>query len=242
VLTLHTFPGVWGLTSVSPFCTKLETWLRLAGLDYAAKAFNPRTSPKGKAPYVHLDGAYLADSQLVLERLTVERGVRLDAGLTEAERSRGHALRRMLEEGTYFALCYERWQREEGWATYRRAFRALFPPGLRAVLPTVIRRDMLRALKAQGTGRHAYDVVQAMLRADMGALAAELGDKAFLFGAAPCSFDAVAFAFVEGLAGFPVESEARTFVTSHPALSAYLERMRARCFAKGPALGRLAVG
>lgn len=32
MVTLYQPPGAWGIPSVSPFCVKLETWLRMAGV------------------------------------------------------------------------------------------------------------------------------------------------------------------------------------------------------------------
>ena len=42
MLTLYSVPGAWGAPSLSPFCTKLETWLRMTGLAFEARATGPR--------------------------------------------------------------------------------------------------------------------------------------------------------------------------------------------------------
>ena len=34
MVLLHQFPRIWGLPNASPFCLKLETWLRMAGIEY----------------------------------------------------------------------------------------------------------------------------------------------------------------------------------------------------------------
>jgi glutathione S-transferase len=240
MLTLYSVSGAWGMSSISPFCTKLETWLRMAGIAFEARASGPRGPPKGKLPFVVLeDGRPLGDSQHILEHLTARHGVMLDAGLTPSQQATGRALRRMLEEATYFCLVYERWDSAEGWALYRHAFRALLPPVLREVLPGVIRRGMRKALHAQGTGRHSATEVHAMGLADMRAVAHELGDKPFLFGDQPSSVDATAFAFVDGFLGFPIRSPAHDFVEGHPGLRAYHARIRERWYPQGPALPQL---
>ncbi len=240
MLTLYTLPGAWGMLSISPFCTKLETWLRMTGLAFQTRAPFSRGSPKRKSPFVVLeDGQALGDSQLILEHLTARHGVTLDAGLTPAQRATGRALRRMLEEATYFCLVYERWEVAEGWAAYRHAFRALMPPVMREVLPGLIRRGMRKALHAQGTGRHTAAEVYAMGLADMESVAQQLGAQPFLFGEQPTSFDATAFAFVDGFLSFPVRSPAHDFVSAHPQLRAYHARIRERWYAQGPALPQL---
>jgi glutathione S-transferase len=236
MIVLHTLPGAWDLTSLSPFCTKLETWLRMAGLPFEARPADPRRAPKGKCPFVESEGCLIGDSQLIIEQLTAQHGVALDAWLSTGQRHAGHALRRMLEEGTYFGLGHVRWQHEPGWLRYQHAFRAMMPPLVRDVVPRLIRRSMMKALRAQGTGRHSFPEIQAMVRTDMETLAAQLGSQDFLFGAQPCSFDAVAFAFVDGVLGFPVPSPAGDWLRAHAALVAYRERIRARWYPQGPSL------
>ncbi len=240
MLTLYSMPGAWGMPSISPFCGKLETWLRMAGIAFEARAADPRRPPKGKVPYVVLeDGQVLGDSQLILEHLTARHGVMLDAWLTPAQQATGRALRRMLEEATYFCIAYERWESAEGWAVYRHAFRALLPPVLREVLPGLIRRGMRKTLYAQGTGRHSAAEVHAMGLADMQAVAHVLEEKPFLFGEQPSSADATAFAFLDGFLSFPVSSAAHDFVVAHPQLRAYHARIRERWYPQGPALPQL---
>jgi glutathione S-transferase len=239
MIVLHTLPGAWELTSLSPFCTKLETWLRLAELPFEVRAAEHRRAPKGKCPFVESEGCLIGDSQLIIHRLSAQHGVTLDAWLTPAQHHAGHALRRMLEEGTYFGLGHARWQHEAGWQLYQHAFRALMPPLVRDVVPRLIRRAMIKALRAQGTGRHGFTEIQAMIRADMETLAAQLGAQDFLFGARPCTYDAVAYAFVEGFLGFPVPSPAGDWVRAHAALVAYRERIRARWYPQGPSLRTL---
>ena len=50
-LTAYHLPGAWGLPSVSPFCLKLDAWLRIAGIEHeSVTATTPFGGPKGKAP------------------------------------------------------------------------------------------------------------------------------------------------------------------------------------------------
>lgn len=85
---------LWGMPSPSPFCTKLETWLRMAGIPYTAKVLQgPPRSATGKIPYLELpDGSTLADSGRIIEALTEARGVRLDDHLSARDRSAVGAL------------------------------------------------------------------------------------------------------------------------------------------------------
>ena len=53
MITLYTTPPLWGLPSISPHCTKLETWLRIADIPYKVEiTADFTTAPKGKIPFI----------------------------------------------------------------------------------------------------------------------------------------------------------------------------------------------
>ena len=51
MITLHQFARVWDIPNLSPFCSKVETYLRMAGIPYEVADAIPPTAPKGKLPY-----------------------------------------------------------------------------------------------------------------------------------------------------------------------------------------------
>lgn len=208
-LILYTTPGAYSTVSLSPFCTKLECWLRMAEIPFETARAVPPRAPKGKIPYVDLDGTKMGDSQLVIEKLTREHDIRLDDHLTPAQRATGHLLRRALEEGTYFALVYTRWKVDAGFAIQRPVFASLAPRAIGWLIPHIIRRGAVTKLYHQGFGRHTFEEVQAMAIADLEAAATIFGDGPYLFGDRPTSYDATLFAFVDGLLGFPLDTPVR---------------------------------
>ncbi|MGC3250889.1 glutathione S-transferase family protein, partial [Pseudomonas aeruginosa] len=51
MISLFQFPAAFNVPNASPYCLKLETRLRLAGLEYQVKVVSdPRKAPKGKLP------------------------------------------------------------------------------------------------------------------------------------------------------------------------------------------------
>ena len=108
------------MPNMGPFCIKLETYLRMAGWGYEWQRSDFRRAPKGKIPYVSLDGELVGDSQLIMQRLERSRAAAgqatLDAWLDDRQRAIGHSVRRMLDEATYFALIHLRWTDDGGWA------------------------------------------------------------------------------------------------------------------------------
>ncbi len=71
---LHQFPAMLGLPNASPFCMKLETFLRLAGLDYTiAEEDDPRVSPTKRLPFIEADGRVIPDSEACIRYLSDQR-------------------------------------------------------------------------------------------------------------------------------------------------------------------------
>ncbi len=217
----------WGTPNMSPFCCKLETYLRMAEVPYTAVAADFRKAPKGKIPFVTLDGELMGDSQLIIEELERRLGSRaLDADLSPRDRALGRVVRRTLEEAFYFCGLYFRWKADDGYAVLAPEFKKMLPAPLRIAMP-MIRRATKKKLHAQGTGRHTAEEVAAMGAADRAAVAELLGDRPFLLGDRPRTPDATIFAFLEGVLGFPLESPVKA-AAAHPNLVAFRARVRER--------------
>lgn len=226
-LILHLPPGrPWGMGNLSPFCTKLETYLRMTQTPYESKPPSMRGAPKGKIPYAVLDGEAVGDSQLIIERLERARGERaLDHGLSAHAAATGRAVRRMIEEGTYFAAMYMRWIRDEGFAMVAPEMKKVLP-GPAGLIVRMIRGNVRKTLRAQGTGRHSNDEIVAMAIADYQAVSELLGDQPYLLGDAPRTVDATLYAFLEGVLRPPADSPIKRAVQGRANLVAYLERLR----------------
>jgi glutathione S-transferase len=234
-IEVHALPAIWGSPSPSPFAIKLLTWLRMAGVPHVLRPLRgPPRSATGKIPYVVLaDGRTLHDSGLVIATLASERGIDLDSGLDPAARATGHALRRMLEEHTYWAGLYDRWIADAGFPHTARDYFAHLPAVARAILPRMLRRRMRAYLHAQGTGRHPPEVIAASAQADLAALSDVLADRAHVLG--PLStVDATAVGFLWAFQANPFPSAVGSALTEHENLVAYLARMRARWWPEGP--------
>ena len=105
MIKLYQFTPAFGLPNASPFCMKLETYLRMAALPYDAPAnANMMKSPKGKMPYIEDGAKVLGDSGLIIAYLKATYGDPLDAALSSAERAVSLAFQRLLEENLYWAL------------------------------------------------------------------------------------------------------------------------------------------
>ena len=107
-LRVFTFAPDWGLPSVGPFALKLLAWLKLAGIPYEQVIEgNPRKGPKGKNPWIELDGERIGDSEVIIDELKRRHGIDLDEALTPEQIALGHAWRRTFEEHFHQVLEWE---------------------------------------------------------------------------------------------------------------------------------------
>ena len=225
MITLLQFPSSWPeLPNPSPFCTKVEVFLRMAGLDYTEAAWSPTRAPTGKAPVIELDGALVGDSSAILRTLVERYDLHLDDHLDPAARARGHLVKRTLEEHSYWGLLYLRWVDDAGWSIYRPIIGESFPAPVRPLLLPWLRRNVRNSCRAHGLSRHAKDEVIRRLVADIDAVAAVLGDSPYLLGDQPTTFDATAWSFLAHLAVDLVPGPVSDRVRHHPNLAAYVAR------------------
>ena len=98
MITLHQFARVWGTPNLSPFCCKVETYLRIARIPYEVADTFPPTAPKGKLPYLTDDGETISDSRFIVEYLKAEYDADLDRALSASQRAQSVAFQRMIED------------------------------------------------------------------------------------------------------------------------------------------------
>ena len=115
MIKLYTFPAAFGLRNVSPFCLKVEMALVHLKLDFEIEElFDPRKAPKGKLPYIEVDGKIIADSELIFEYLDEISQGGLYGDLTPLERAHGTAFVRMADDHLYWMMVASRWL-DDGW-------------------------------------------------------------------------------------------------------------------------------
>jgi len=230
---------VWGLQSPSPFCLKLETWLRMAGIPYAPRSLDrPPQSKTGKVPYLLLDdGTTLADSNVIIRTLARERGIDLDGRQTPEEQARAHAVLRLVEESLYFAAVWERWMLPACWPITRDGYFGTLPAPMRALFASLVRRKLKAALHGQGISRYEPDEIAARGGADIRALSALLGQQSFFAGERPGVADASVYGALANLLAFPVRTPLKSAVEACPNLLAFCRRIESAYWSSPSAAG-----
>lgn len=228
VITLQTIPGSDQVESMSPFCMKVEVYLKLQKMPYEVHLGDPRRAPKKKLPVIEVEGTEIADSSAILAYLEEKAEAPLDRGLDAKGRARAHVLKRLFEESLYFVLLWSRWIDEPGWAVTRPILEKVMPAAVRWFVPGIIRRNVAGALNGQGTGRHTRDQIYALGQADLEAVATILGDGPYLLGEELRTVDVTAYAFLANILKWPAPSPLTDAARALPALEAYVKRIDAR--------------
>jgi glutathione S-transferase len=225
-IRVFTFPPAFGLPTMGPFGLKLIACLSMLEVPFElAFEADARKGPKRKSPWIEDAGTRMGDTELILEHLARTRGVRLDAGLAPPLVARGHALRRMLEEGFHQVFEHELILDDAGFAVFGEALRPSLPRLVFPLATGMMRRSLRSHLYERGLARHTPAEIESIGRADVDALVAQLGDQPSLLGEAPSKVDAIAF----GLLAVMVRSEIPTPVARHLCAQSSLVRFVDRC-------------
>ena len=176
-ITLVQFRPAWGLPSGSPFCVKVDCYLRMAGLKFNVEYLDmPQKAPLGKLPFIRYQGRDIADSSLIQEALAnAAPGAKALHKLKAADQARAVLLQRTLEDHFYFVMVYLRWQVEANWTLTRDAFFAHLPIGIRQIVPGLVRSSALKQLQLQGLGRHTEETIIVKGLQDLQAIESNAG-------------------------------------------------------------------
>jgi glutathione S-transferase len=231
MLYLHQYPGIWNLPSLSPFCIKVETYLKMTGLLYdKVIENNPIRGPKGKMPVLRDGNCVIPDSTFIIKYLEDTYDCSLDKSLTADQRAIAHTIQRTIEENLYFTILYSRWIDPEGKDIIDAAFRPFFPKPLAGVALTWIRHNLTKQAKAQGIARHHRDEIYYIGEQDIQAIAQLFGTNTYLLGEDPHTIDAILYAFLLTILNTPLANPLQLAVKKHPHLVKYVERMQKRYF------------
>jgi len=229
MITLYQFEPCLGVHNPSPFCLKLETYLRMVDLPYKVVfTADVRKAPKQKLPYITDGDRTVADSGFIIDYLKDTYGDPLDRHLSLPDQGISVAFRRLMEDSLYWVMLYSRWAEDDNWAVIRKLYFSNLPPVVGAIVPTLVRRDVRRNLYGQGIGRHSREEIYEIGCRDVKALSDFLRDKPFLLGDAPTSLDATGYAFLANLLRVELPSMISDYTRQFENLQAYCDRMQAR--------------
>ncbi len=228
MIKLFKFKPAANLPDPSPFCMKVETFLKMARLDYENVEINdPRKGPKGKLPFIRGGETVIGDSSLIINYLLDRYRPDIDTYLSARQAAVGYCVTRMLEEHFYWIVVYSRWIDDRCWPGVRDMLFASIPQPLRSVIAGFFRHRVKRTLYGQGIGRHTSEEIYEMGRQDLQTVSNILGENDFILGEHPSSFDCSVHAFVAGAIQCTFDNPLKRFGLTLSNLVDYNDRMNA---------------
>ena len=225
MIVLYGFGPGFGLPEISPFVTKTEVQLKMAGLSYRKERAMPPASPKGQLPFIEDDGAKIADSTFIRAHIEQKYGFDFDAGFDQRQRAQAWAFERMIEHHVYWALVGARWVDPENFAKGPAHFFDGAPADRREKLREDAQFRIAENYLLSGLGRHAPEEDVDLALRSLLALSVQLGDRPYLMGEKPCGMDATAFGALAGILTPFFSSQLRRRAEEFDNLTAYVERM-----------------
>src|ERR1700748_3905424 len=230
MITLYGFGAGCGLPEISPFVTKTEVQLKMAGLAYRKERAMPPSSPKGQLPYIADEAEVIADSTFIRAHLEGKYGFDFDAPLSLQDRAQAWAFERMIEHHLYWAMVGARWVDPENFAKGPAHLFDAAPEHRREKLREDAQFRVAENYLLSGLGRHAPDDDVDLAVRSLFALSVQLGAKPYLMGEKPCGVDPTAFGALAGILTPFFESKLREKAETFPNLTAYVDRMMAEYF------------
>ena len=226
MLTLYSYPELFGVADNNGYGLKVFAFLKLAGLPFTHQhVFDASAAPRGQLPYVVDDGETIGDSESIIAHVTRKYRLSLDAALTPAQRTTDHLITRMLDD-LYWVMSYSRWKDERFFPAFRDGFIAQHAQIDAAGLDKARKYNAQRYFY-QGIGRYTPEQAYARGLADLRALAELVPAQGFLHGAKPSGIDAAIYGFIANIFFFPIPTPLKALVEQHTNLVRHCEAIHA---------------
>jgi glutathione S-transferase len=233
MLTLYSYPTLFGVADNNAYGLKVFAFLKLAGVPFRHEhIFDASAAPHGQLPYIEDGEDKVGDSQTILAYVTQKYRVTMDQALTQQQRDTDLMLTRMLDD-LYWVMSYSRWQDERYWPAFRDA---LLREHARLTEADLIKAKEFNAKRYyfQGIGRYAPDEAMARGLADLRVLANLLPRDGYLHGDKPCSIDAGIYGFIANIYFYDIPTPLKDFVSAHDNIVRHCKAIHAAIGAAGP--------
>src|SRR6201996_1749791 len=121
MITLYSYPPLFGVADNNGYGLKVFAFMRLAGLPFVHEhIFDASKAPRGQLPYIVDGDETIGDSETIIAHLIGKYAPGIDAALSQRERDLSLMVTRMLDD-LYWVMSYSRWKDERYWPAFRIA-------------------------------------------------------------------------------------------------------------------------
>src|SRR5438874_20063 len=108
MITLYSYPELFGVADNNPYGLKIFAFLKLANLEFRHEhIFDSKAAPRGQLPYIVDDGITVGDSDAIIAHVTAKYALTIDSALSDGQRTTDHFIRRTLDD-LYWVMSYSR--------------------------------------------------------------------------------------------------------------------------------------
>jgi glutathione S-transferase len=212
VITLYSYPELFGVADNNGYGLKVFAFLRLTGLPFVHEhIFDASAAPRGQLPYIVDDGEAIGDSEMITAHLKRKYRLTIDAALSVQQRDTDLLITRMLDD-LYWVMSYSRWKDERYWPAFRDALKREHP-GLTEEGLRKAREFNFQRYYFAGIGRYAPDDAYARGLADLQVLTDLIPAQGFVHGPTPTSVDAGIYGFIANIYFYDIDTPLKRFVT-----------------------------
>jgi glutathione S-transferase len=232
IVYLYQFPRSPAIPNLSPFCLKVETWLRMVGLQDQYEVCDEDMwvrSREGKLPFVEVNGKEYPDSSFIIRDLMkmFDKGGNEALMSTEAKGA-ARAIEQMTEGSLLQSYAYVRYgdHAEELFGENIMGKNVNFL--VRMFGPGYVSRKVRGSLAISGIGMHERKEVIGIGLDDLKALSNYLGSRQFFANTdKPTRVDATVFGTLAQILYLPIDTEHKRFIVAEcQNLIAFCDRIK----------------
>jgi glutathione S-transferase len=217
MITLYSYPKLFGVADNNGYGLKVFAFMRLAGVPFTHEhIFDASKAPRGQLPYMVDDGETIGDSEAIIAHLNNKYALAIDGRLTAAQRDQNLLVTRLLDD-LYWVMSYSRWKDERYFPAFRDAMVREHPSVTVEGLNKAQEFNFQRYYYA-GIGRYAPQAAYARGLADLAVLARLVPAEGFVHGQQPTSIDAGIYGFIANIHFYDIDTPLKRFVTGQPNL------------------------
>jgi glutathione S-transferase len=232
MLTLYSYPTLFGVADNNGYGLKVFAFLKLAGVPFRHEhIFDASKAPRGQLPYIVDGDDTVGDSETIIAWVTKKYDVKLDAALTPPQRTTNLLVTRTLDD-LYWVMSYSRWKDERYWHLFRDALKREHPHLTDEGLMKAKEFNAQRYYYA-GIGRFEPDAAMARGLADLAALASLISAGGFVHGDRPGAVDAGIYGFIANIYYYDIDTPLKQFVVAHDNLVRHCRAIHAMVAAEG---------
>jgi glutathione S-transferase len=213
MLTLYSYPALFGVADNNGYGLKVYAFLKLAGVAFRHEhIFDASKAPRGQLPYIVDGDETVGDSEIILGYVTRRYGLTIDAALSNAQHATNLLITRTLDD-LYWVMSYSRWKDERYWPAFRDALKREHP---QLTDEGLVKAKEFNAQRYyyQGIGRYEPDAAMARGLADLAALAQLIPARGYVHGETPTSIDAGLYGFIANIYCYDIDTPLKRFVAA----------------------------